>query len=288
MLSISRILLPIDFSDRCLGMLRYAKAAAAKYDAELILLHVANPIYEVPPTGISGPLFIPVPQKIITNQGEELEKFGADQLQGINVRRVLYEGNPEEQIVGFTQSEKIDLIAMPTHGYGVFRQFLIGSVTSKVLHDVSCPVLTGVHMEEHPAADPVKISNVLCAIDLGPQSSGILKCASQLAADFNARLGVVYAVPPLTPGGDLDWKRPEVSNMAREEVETLLSDAGAAAATIHIEEGEAAKVVCSFAKEARADLLVIGRGPQDAAGGRLTAQAYAIVRQSPCPVLSMV
>jgi hypothetical protein len=40
MLSVSRIQLPMDFSDRCMGMLPYARAVAAKYGAELILLHV--------------------------------------------------------------------------------------------------------------------------------------------------------------------------------------------------------------------------------------------------------
>ena len=62
------------------------------------------------------------------------------------MRRLIYEGDPEAQIAAFTQAEDIQLIVMPTHGYGVFRRFLIGSGTSKVLHDVSCPVLTGVHV----------------------------------------------------------------------------------------------------------------------------------------------
>jgi hypothetical protein len=34
------------------------------------------------------------------------------------------------------------MILMPTHGYGPFRQMLLGSVTAKVLHDSKCPVLT--------------------------------------------------------------------------------------------------------------------------------------------------
>jgi nucleotide-binding universal stress UspA family protein len=280
------MLLPVDFSDRCMGMLQYAKAAAAKYDAELILLHVAAPIYEIPATGISGPVFIPVPREVITKTGDELEKFGADQLQGIKVRRVLHEGDPVEQIVRFAASEKIDLITMPTHGYGAFRQFLIGSVTAKVLHDVCCPVLTGAHMGEEPAAKLGRFSNVLCAIDLGPQSPGVLQWASQLATDFHAQLGVVHAVPPLSPGSGLGG-REEVANMARKDVETVLSAIGPATATVHIQEGEAAKAVCSFAKEAGADLLVIGRGPRDKTHGRLTTQVYAIVRQSPCPVIGI-
>ena len=265
MLPISRILLPMDFSDQCLVMLPYAQAVAAKYNAELILLHVEN--------------------------DNELAKAGKDQLQDFDVRRVLYDGDPAEVIVGFAKSERIDLIAMPTHGYSTFRRFLIGSVTAKVLHDVTCPVLTGVHMEEEPAARLVEFSNILCAIDLGPQSADVLKCASQLAADFHTQLGIVHAVPPLSPGLELlfagDW-RAEVANMARQDIEKLLGGKnGASAATVHIQEGETAKAVCSVAREAEADLLVIGRGPQDRMDGRLTTHAYAIIRESPCPVLSI-
>lgn len=264
MLPISRILLPMDFSDRCIEMLPYAKAVAAEFDAELILLHV--------------------------EKDEELAKAGKSRLPDINVRRVLYEGDPAEIIIGFAKSERIDLIVMPTHGYSVFRRFLIGSVTAKVLHDVACPVLTGVHMEEHAAAKPAKFSEILCAIDLGPQSPDALKWASQLAADLQAQLGIVHAVPPLGPGGDLpfsgEW-RTEVTNRARRAVETLLGAAGGTAATVYIQEGEPAKIVCSLAKEAGAELLVIGRGPHDRMGGRLTTNNYAIIRESPCPVISI-
>ena len=39
------------------------------------------------------------------------------------------------------------VILMPTHGYGPFRRFILGSNTAKVLHDADCPVWTGVHLE---------------------------------------------------------------------------------------------------------------------------------------------
>ena len=67
--------------------------------------------------------------------------------EGLRLRRVVYEGDPEAQIAAFAQAEDVQLIVMPTHGYGVFRRYLIGSVTAKVLHDVSCPVLTGAHID---------------------------------------------------------------------------------------------------------------------------------------------
>jgi hypothetical protein len=45
-------------------------------------------------------------------------------------------GDPAHAITDFVASNKVDLVMMPTHGYGPFRQLLLGSVTAKVLHDV--------------------------------------------------------------------------------------------------------------------------------------------------------
>jgi hypothetical protein len=58
-----------------------------------------------------------------------------------------------KRIVEFAHNNNITLIAMPTHGYGLFRRFLLGSVTAKVLHDADCPIWTGVHMEAAPPRD---------------------------------------------------------------------------------------------------------------------------------------
>ena len=71
--------------------------------------------------------------------------------------------------------EQMDLIVMPTHGYGPFRRFILGSVTAKVLHDADCPVMTGVHLEEAPPIDTIAFRHVLVAVDLGPQSAPALR-----------------------------------------------------------------------------------------------------------------
>jgi nucleotide-binding universal stress UspA family protein len=263
MLSIRRVLAPVDRSEYSIRMIPYAQTVAARYRAELVLLHV--------------------------ERDEELNKASTDPFGDLNVRRVLYEGDPADVITGFAKSGKVDLIVMPTHGRGVFRRLLIGSVTAKVLHDVDCPVLTGVHIEEQLLVEYVERHDVLCAIDLGPESPGTLRWASQLAADCHTRLDVVHAVPAL-PGHSVvlsnDWGA-EVAKVARQEVDRAVCAAGIGAAGVFVEEGEPAKAVCSLASRLGSGLLVIGRGPRDQMGGRLTAHAYAIVRQSPCPVVSI-
>ena len=54
-----------------------------------------------------------------------------------------------------------------------------------------------------------------------------------------------------------------------------------------IEDGEPAAVICEAAARLRADMLVIGRGSAAGVFGRLRTNAYAIIRQSPCPVVSV-
>jgi len=290
MVPISRILIPVDFSDRCLRMMPYVSAIAQRYQAEVVLLHVVNPVYTIPATGISGPALMPVPQWVFTEKTTELERFAVSELRDLPVRRLVYEGDPETQIAAFTHAESIQLMIMPTHGYGVFRRFLIGSVTSKILHDASCPVLTGVHTEAKAPLANVKLSNIVCAVDLTPHTENVLAWASRLARDFEARLSIVHVAPSISPGLAVTFSsrvNQELKETARKDVERLQAAVGAKSVSICIQEGDIAREVCSFAQSIAADLVVIGRSAQDGASGRLRTNAYAIIRQAPCPVLSV-
>jgi nucleotide-binding universal stress UspA family protein len=82
-------------------------------------------------------------------------------------------GDPAFEIVDYAGKNGVDLIMMPTHGYGKFRSMLLGSVAGKVLHDAECAVWTDTHSET-PSAHR-EIGNVLCAIEVGTESSGLME-----------------------------------------------------------------------------------------------------------------
>jgi nucleotide-binding universal stress UspA family protein len=276
-------------------MLPYVKALAQKHGAEVILLHVVDPFYTIPPTGFSAPVVIPVSPSVIAEREKLLGEFATAELEGVRVQRLVQKGDAASEIISAAQSEGASLIAMPTHGYGALRRLLIGSVTSKVLHDAACPVLTGVHSDEAPAMREVRVTKVLCGIDLGPQSENVLAWASQLAADFQATLAIVHSIAPLDAGFPYSPSpgfRLELEEMARKQVEQLQIATQTESAATHVLGGEAARTVSALAKSSGADLLVIGRGPLDPSsprfsGARLPQNAYAIIRQSPCPVISV-
>jgi nucleotide-binding universal stress UspA family protein len=198
------------------------------------------------------------------------------------------EGDPATQIITIAHDEQAGLIVMPTHGYGPFRRFILGSVTAKVLHDADCPVWTGVHLEAD-SVEQIQIRKVVAALDLGQQSERTLMWAARFAEGVGAQLSLVHATPNLEgQAGDYfdpDWRK-HMEAQVREQVDALQQRLGTHAPLL-VDSGDAAAVVCQLSQEAGADLLVIGRGSAAGVFGRLRANAYAIIRQSNCPVVSV-
>ena len=109
-------------------------------------------------------------------------------------------------IVDFAHNNDVDLIMMPTHGYGPFRTLLLGSVTAKVLHDAQCPVWTAAHVEDTPSRDHIKPRNILCALDATEKSVPIMQWASDLRKAMGAALRLVHVIPSMEawPSAEMD------------------------------------------------------------------------------------
>jgi nucleotide-binding universal stress UspA family protein len=286
MQSLSRILLPVDFSDRAAGAARYARCIAGHFQAELLLLHVVTPPqFEVGALDIGGSMIAELYRHQSAHAARELEVFAAAHLPGVRSRLVVLEGDPSQHIVEFAHRENAGLVVMPTHGYGPFRRFILGSNTAKVLHDCDAPIWTGVHLEDAPLDLPLALESVLCAVDLGPHSGKTLAWAVWLAAAFGARLTLLHVATGLTGQAATEGEPFDPAEAAGAELRRLQGSGDFA--DIQVESGEPAPVICAAAARVRADVVVIGRGSAAGVFGRLRTNAYAIIRQSPCPVVSV-
>ena len=282
---IKHILFPVDFSERSDSAAPFIAALAAKYEARVTLLTAAHANYA---GGLAGAPMID-PQTIVDAVQTQLDGTYLKEFAGLNVIRVTVPGEPAREIVDFAAANQVDLVMMATHGRGPFRQLLLGSITAKVLHDSHVPVWTTGHGSEAPDRVHLAMRKVLCAVDANPSSIQLLRWASELCKTLGADLRVVHSIPGIEAWPEQDLG-PEFAGTLRENARKTIQDLVNAAeidAAISVGTGTVPDVVREEAVKQSADLIVIGRGVLQGTLGRLRTHAYGIIRNAPCPVLSV-
>ncbi len=288
MLNIKKILLPVDFPNTSLRVVHQAATLAHHFHSEIVMLHAVTAESHAAgvPEDSSKLAGWDLLAAIIREAQKKQDQSLGPELEGLTIRRIVVKRDPAWAIVQMAEDEKADLIMMPSHG-STFNQFLLGSVTAKVLNGAERPVWTGAHVEESPLQE-FAIRNVLCAVDLGPRSDETVSWAAPMAAEFGARLTLVHVTASVElwgPGGSYvvpEWKESFVAD-ASQRIAKLQQDMGTEADVL-IGSGDVPKVLSQAAKQTKADLLVTGVYPY---GGNLRIHGYAIICAVPIPVLSV-
>ena len=92
--SLTKILLPIDFSERSALAVHYARDLALHFRSELILAHVLPPLHSEFGIEITGSMLVDVYRSRTDQAERDLNAFELDALTGLNVRRLLLHGEP--------------------------------------------------------------------------------------------------------------------------------------------------------------------------------------------------
>ena len=288
MITFKRILFPVDFSERCAAAVPSVQAMLKRFGSELTILHVVDlppAVGIAPPEAAAWATLIGADQ-LRQNGKIALERFIAHQFPGAPVRAESFEGDPATAIVDYAKDHQVDLIMMPSSGRGRFRRLLLGSVTAKVLHDTAIPVWTGVHAEEIAAHPPDRWARMLYAMEGDRRDLPALKWAAEFASEQKLELRLVHAVLGAEDCEDDPSFLEFLYSVARKRIDKLQAEAGTDF-EVCLRGGDAGRVVHQAAIGHSADIVVIGRGLIQTALGRLRSSAYDIVRQAPCPVISV-
>ena len=285
---ISKILYPVDFSPSCIAMAAYVTRAAAILGAKVSLVHVVNPssysgleLYVRPLSEVS--------EEHLVIGRERLDSFLPGEFPLAECPRILSSGDPATEIAQVAKQGAFDLIIMPTHT-GIFRRMLLGSTTAKVINDADCPVLTSTHAETI-APRPLQHREWLCAIGLSSNSERVLRFAGSVASEARGKLSIIHAVQGVDPESPLQLDlRERVDAVEREAASRRIAGLQQRVGTdapVRIEVGSVKQALLQAALQSDADALIIGRSPHPGAQGRLRDLTYAVVRDSPFPVLSV-
>lgn len=142
-MTISVILVPVDYSNCSAEAIRWAVSLAGPLGADLVLLHVitldiADDLLSIP--GMSWEVLGKREEKAL----RELFETAITQ-EGDNsfLRQTLVTiGDPAEKIVTVALEIRADLIVIPTYGHREPSLGSVGSVTERVFRTAACPVLT--------------------------------------------------------------------------------------------------------------------------------------------------
>ena len=286
------ILFPTDFSKSSEAITDHVVGLAKAAGVKVWILNVVPRVEEW--HGVSETYFGPFStaaivafeknrQSIEAERLKMLEHFQAKHFASVESEVSVRSGGVEEVIIDLAEEKDIGLIMMPTRALGRRRQFLIGSITAKVLHDAPCPVWTSPHPRELSPFRPYR--RIVLAIDYRSLSIPLLIRASEFAVLFGASLSVLSAIPSSPVGG------PQLVQTLKRDLEAALEKQlgeSKIKASIRLLEGNPGDVICEAAEDIEgADLIITGRGRLDEAAGHVHSHNYEIIWNAPCPVITL-
>ena len=136
----TNILVPVDGSDNSYRALDAALILSEKLGSHITVIHVME---EIPITHIGS-------EKLLNELLETYKKENQDILskcsqlatqKGLTIKTFLLQGNPASAILDFSKKEKFDLVVMGSRGLGKFKELILGSVSSKIVHHSPCGIL---------------------------------------------------------------------------------------------------------------------------------------------------
>jgi nucleotide-binding universal stress UspA family protein len=288
MLPFRHVVFPVDYSEPCHAIIPYVKDLVRRFSAELTLVHACGLGLEAlgySELSISDADF---QEQSHAFEARRLRDFAVRMFPGQHVESIVKEGDAGTVIHKVIQHQGADLVMLPTHGFGPVRRFLLGSVTAKVLHDVGTAVWTGVHatLAEYQPRIPYKA--ILCALENDEEAEAVLRAAAAVAECYGAQLSLAHVVETPLAAWDVDFApyKKDLMDSAEHWMWELKRNLGLDAPHTVID-AATTEGIRQAAIQKAADLVIAGRGHSQDLAGRIWSRLYPIIRQSPCPVLSI-
>ena len=284
-MTISRILLPTDGSPLARQALHHARFLATRFRVPLHVVHVHDT-----PNDFSRAIDIRA-----ANVMDDLEiPWNGAPPDTLNIiEHAITAPSVGEGLVTYAKKHGIDLVVMGTHGRQGIQHMLMGSVAEHVVRHAPCPVFTIRHqVQTEPGAS---INHVLVPIDFSRHTHRVVQAATTLTREYQAQITLMhvlesvalpsaYGIEPQVT--DTSLVRSRVSDRLSQEV-NYLKDQGLDASS-RIRSGHPASEILTVAETTDIDLIAIGTAGRTGLSRFLMGSvAEKVVRQAPCPVLSV-
>jgi nucleotide-binding universal stress UspA family protein len=156
MSAIHTVVAGIDFSENARDAVDAARELVRLRHGHVHLVHVVPDVRNSPWTVEAPGLDLEAVQRSWSEDAEErLAGLTAEwMLDPRSVTTAVTCGTPAAEIVRYAAEQGADAIVLGSHGHGLVRRFVLGSVADRVIRHASCPVLVVPHRAlRQPAAE---------------------------------------------------------------------------------------------------------------------------------------
>lgn len=277
----SRILAPVDFSDLATYALRYAAAIAQRSGAQLTVLYADT---FLPPPHFTYAQVTDIAATLEASKLQakaELDRYVAEHVPaGVNVEAVVAEELPVTAILRVAEDRKVDLIVMGTHGRSGLTRVMLGSVAERVLRETNRPVLTVRQTAEN--VHPGEITRILCPLNFTDVAMESLVYAVSLAKLHGAELIALHVEEP--------GNRTVTHHEMKQICNWIPAEVRSKCEFQELElTARPAEQIIDYARKAGADLMVVGAQHRRFSDSTiLGATTVQLTRHAPSPVLTVV
>ena len=291
-MKIRKILVPVDFSPFSDHAVKMAITLAAKFCADVTLLHSVLLFHE----DIDEDEQLKSYEKLIEKkEAAHRKKMQAHcksaARKGVdNVHSILKRGySAADTILEHLNEKRYDLIVMGTHGRTGISKWVLGSVAEKVVRHSKVPVMT-LH-KNYRLRLP---SSILVPVDFSDPAKKAIKSARALAKVLEAKLTILFSVEqedhPAFYASSLEPIL-KVNPRLKKDILTNLKKFARvpeAEARYVIVEGKPHKEIQEYAEKKRISLIVMAtRGMSELEHLLTGSTTERVVALAPCPVLSV-
>lgn len=145
--AVTKVLIGIDGSDLALGAARRALELLDGDRASVTLVRVVRPVAPVVMGSTAPGTELAADPGLAEESTGALERDAANDVAaaaetlGVNADTRVVRGDPGPQLCAIADDEHFDVVVVGSHGSGVLKRVLLGSVSHHVMHHAPCPVL---------------------------------------------------------------------------------------------------------------------------------------------------
>jgi len=283
-IQLREVLCATDFSEHSVSVLAHAAAIARRYRSRLYVAHVIpTDVYRSVPAEVMGEALKQTRGYVRDAMRNQL---APDFLQRVPHEAVIREGAVASELLKLADELKAALLVIGTRAHHGLERLLGGSVAEEVFRQAPCPVLVVPPAAEEQSGIPIR--TVLFPTNFSKNSLRAAPYAFSLAQKHGARLILLHVSTGNASSSQEDLVR--LRKAGEERLRALMpAKAGPSGEPLfYVEFGPVAERIVRVAVENNADLIVLGIATAGAATSHLAeGDAYKVVGAAACPVLTI-